>query len=73
MHAKIDLYLRGGITDKADHLQGVKDVTVLILVIHHHLGVGLMVGRQDPYKDPEQKGQKTETPVHTFPLLQRTL
>ena len=52
MHVEIDFNLRGGITDEADDFQGVKDIRVLLLAIHHHLGVGLMVRRQDSYRDP---------------------
>lgn len=51
MHVEIDFNLRGGITDEADDFQGVKDIRVLLLAIHHHLGVGLMVRRQDSYRD----------------------
>ena len=52
VHVEIDFNLRGGITDKADDFQGVKDIRVLLLAIHHHLGMGLMVRRQDTYRDP---------------------
>lgn len=31
----------------------MKDITVLLLAIHHHLGVGFMVRRQDPYTETE--------------------
>ena len=52
MHVEIDFNLRCGITDKANDFQGVKDIGVLLLAIHHHLGMGLMVWRQDAYRDP---------------------
>ena len=58
MHVEIDFNLRGGITDEADDFQGVKDIRVLLLAIHHHLGVGLMVRRQDSYRDPGGGGIK---------------
>lgn len=31
----------------------MKDITVLLLAIHHHLGMGLVVRRQDPYTETE--------------------
>lgn len=52
MHVEIDFTLRGGITDEADDFQGVKDIRVLLLAIHHHLDVRLVVRRQDSYRDP---------------------
>jgi len=48
IHAEIDFNLRCGIADKANNFQGMKDITVLLLAIHHHLGMGFMVRRQDP-------------------------
>lgn len=53
IHAEIDFNLRCGIADKANNVQGMKHITVLLLAIHHHLGMGFMVRRQDPYTETE--------------------
>lgn len=49
VHAKIHFNLRGGIVDEADYRQRMKDVRVLIFAVGHHLGMRVMVWRQDPY------------------------
>jgi hypothetical protein len=64
IHSERDFHLRRGITDEANDFQGVKDIRVLIFAIHHHLSMGLMVWRQDPYRGPEQQHRKDKVPSH---------
>lgn len=68
IHAKIHFNLRGGVTDEADYCQGMKDVRVLIFAIGHHLGVRVMVWRQNPYRerDGTGKGQMLRHPPTTL-------
>lgn len=66
IHAEIDFHLRRGVTDKTNDSQGMKDVRVLLLAIRHHLGVGLMVWRQDPYTETRKTKGETEAPIQTL-------
>lgn len=74
VHAKIHFNLRGGIIDEADYRQRMKDIRVLIFAVGHHLGMRVMVWRQDPYTGRgDRKRAKAETPTQILPLVRGIL